>query len=247
MSSLRLLCPLLALVFALSVFADDKPEPEKAAKDKKQAADKLVTAGTLAGKVIDWDVSDKVLTVNVKLSVPDGIDQGAANAIQAKQAELLRLQASPPPRNANEYRDRVTKLANLNREIQQNQAKLYKVKQVDQRFILLVADNAAVRQMELPPTFDDKGFPIKRTAKEKQELRGKDPRLPGYKAEFDDIKVDETVKVVLSRKRDATAETTEKGKPEQKSDTPAEKDPPIRLDKSLQATLVVIGAEEPKK
>ncbi len=239
-SCLRLACPLLALLFTAPAFADDKAEPDKAAKDKKQAADKLVTAGTLTGKVIAWDSSDKVLTLNVKLSIPDGIDQGAANAIQTKQAELLRLQSSPPARNAGEYQNRVNRAATLNREIQQNQAKLYKVKQVDQKFIMTIADNAVVRQLELPPLFDDKGFPIKRSAKEKQELRGTDPRLPGYKAEFDDIKVDETVKVVLARKRDAAPD---QGKP----DKSEEKDPPIRLDKNFQTTMVVIGPEETKK
>src|SRR5207244_2869543 len=112
---------------------------------------------------------------------------------------------------------------------------------------MIVADNAAVRQLELPPAFDDKGFPIKRTAQEKRELRGKDPRLPGYKADFDDIKVDEMVQVTLSRKRDVSADTADKTKTEKKTDKVEEKDPPIRLDKSLQATVVVIGAEEAKK
>jgi hypothetical protein len=248
MARLRLACPLVALVFVVAAFADDtKPDSDKAAKDKKQAADKLVTAGSLYGKVVEWDIPEKLLTLNVKLSVPDGIDQGAANAIQAKQAELARLQVSPPPRNPNEYQNRLNKVATLTREIQQNQAKLYKFKQVDQKFTLVVADNAAVRQMELPTKFDDKGFPVKLTAEEKRELKGNNPRLPGYKADFDAIKADDMVQVTLSRKRDASANTADKTKTEKKTDKVEEKDAPIRLDKNLQATVVVIGAEEAKK
>ncbi|MGH7170150.1 MAG: hypothetical protein ACRELF_01360 [Gemmataceae bacterium] len=61
-------------------------------------------------------------------------------------------------------------------------------------------DDVKVRMVQPPPAFDDKGNPKRYTRKELRELKG-DPKLPGYPAEFSDLKPGQYVQVTLVRKR----------------------------------------------
>ena len=243
---------LLAIILATpAARADDKKTdsdpPTKTDKDKKQAADKLVAAGSMTGKVTDWDKDERVITLDVKLQIPDGIDEGAAEAIGNKQAELIRLQATPiDARNANSVRDRLKQVANIQKDIAQNQAKLYKFKEVNQKFVVNIAENATVRTLELPPVFDEKGNVIRRTAQEMKELRG-DTRLPGYKGELGDLKADQMVRIVIVHNKSTKIDPPSRSdKKSDKPDAPDEK-PPIKLDKSYHATMVVIGTSDDAK
>ena len=58
-------------------------------------------------------------------------------------------------------------------------------------------DDTVVRTEVLADQFDDKGKLKKFTKEELKELKG-DPKLPGYKAEFGDLKQGEMVKVVFA-------------------------------------------------
>jgi hypothetical protein len=64
-------------------------------------------------------------------------------------------------------------------------------------------DDMKVRMLQPPPDFDEKGRPKRYTAKELKELKGPDPKLPGYSADFDSLKPDQIVKVFLARKKPA--------------------------------------------
>jgi hypothetical protein len=58
-----------------------------------------------------------------------------------------------------------------------------------------------VRTYDLPPNYDEKGNPKKYTKEELQKLKGDDPaekKLPGYKADFPDLKVGDYVEVSVS-------------------------------------------------
>lgn len=239
--SLFLLLVLVASGSSLEAMQAGGDKADKAEKDKKQAVDKLVSAGSMTGKVTQWDKDDRLVTLDVKLQVPDGIDDNAAEAIANKQAELIRLQASPAPRDANGLRERLKQVANIQRDIQTNQAKLIKFKEVNQKFAVQIAENASVRLLEVPPVFDDKGNVVKRTPAEMKELRG-DTRLPGYKGEMGDIKMDQMIRISIAR-RTGKVDTSEKTeKKSDKADTGDDK--PIKLDRSYQATLVVIGTSD---
>jgi len=61
-------------------------------------------------------------------------------------------------------------------------------------------DDVKVRILKPPPAFDDKGNPKKYTRKELRELKG-DSKLPGYPAEFSDLKPGQYVQVTLVRKK----------------------------------------------
>ena len=66
----------------------------------------------------------------------------------------------------------------------------------------MTIDDVKIRTENPPVAYDDKGNKKKYTEKELRELKG-DPklRLPGYSAEFNDLKVNQVVEVSLVRKK----------------------------------------------
>src|SRR5947207_12211314 len=60
---------------------------------------------------------------------------------------------------------------------------------------VITTDDVKVRTKNPPVAYDDKGDKKKYTAKELKELRGDDPKLPGYTAEFNDLKQNQVVEV----------------------------------------------------
>ena len=63
-------------------------------------------------------------------------------------------------------------------------------------------DNVMVRRSKLPPQYDDKGNVKPYTDKEKKELRGDDPKIPGYAALWADVQKKQKVKLYLKSKKD---------------------------------------------
>lgn len=79
------------------------------------------------------------------------------------------------------------------------QLKVTKKKNVDVEWQSI--DDVKVRKPNPPPQFDSKGRVKKRyTRKELRELKG-DPKLPGFPAEFSDLKPGQYVQVTLVRKK----------------------------------------------
>lgn len=67
-------------------------------------------------------------------------------------------------------------------------------------YAIIPAEDVTVRRYRLP-TKDEDGKPKTYTDQEKKELKGDDPALIGYTASYDDLKVGQTVRVTLCRKR----------------------------------------------
>src|SRR5262245_20282491 len=65
---------------------------------------------------------------------------------------------------------------------------------------VMTIDDVKIRTEHPPVAYDDKGNKKKYTAKELKELKG-DSKLPGYSAEFNDLKQNQVVKVSLVRKK----------------------------------------------
>ena len=65
---------------------------------------------------------------------------------------------------------------------------------------VMTIDDVKVRTKNPPVQYDDKGNKKKFTSKELKELKG-DPKLPGYSAEFNDLKQNQVVEVSLVRKK----------------------------------------------
>jgi hypothetical protein len=65
---------------------------------------------------------------------------------------------------------------------------------VAQEMELSLAKDVIVRQMNLPPALNDVGKPRQRTAEETKKLKGTG-NLPGYAAEFSQVRADDVVRV----------------------------------------------------
>jgi hypothetical protein len=89
---------------------------------------------------------------------------------------------------------------NAQNQMAQAAAQLYELATVDKEVEWTAADEIKVRMNNPPPQFDDKGRVKRYTAKELRELKGND-RLPGYPAEFSDIKTGQIVQVTLEQKK----------------------------------------------
>jgi hypothetical protein len=66
-----------------------------------------------------------------------------------------------------------------------------------QDFEFDVDDDVAIRRQQPLPAYDDKGQPRKYTTAELKELKGPDASVPGYPADFTDLKPGRTVTLYL--------------------------------------------------
>jgi hypothetical protein len=182
------ICVLLVM-FAAPVFAADD---EKPSKNKKDAADKMVASGQLSGKLMHWGSDSKTITVQVTLQVPN---PGGLQTLANLQVQLADASRDPNPVN------RAKRVADVERQIalHQNDA----VKNVNHDIEVQPGDDLIVRWKNLPAVLDEKGKPKRLTDKERKELKGDNPKLPGYTASKDDLKNDQLVTIYLSKKKDA--------------------------------------------
>jgi hypothetical protein len=170
--------------FAADDDADTKTKPD--APDKKQA-DKLIKSGkSFVGKLVKVDGAKHVLTVEVTYKAAKQDPQVAQNLARLQ----LRMVEAQRNRNAIE---RARQLSQIQIDIDKNTRNLYK--DTSQKIDLDAPDEMKVRTMVLPVELDDKGKPRKLTEKEKRDLKGPDPNLPGYLGDFDSLKPDQTVNV----------------------------------------------------
>jgi hypothetical protein len=105
---------------------------------------------------------------------------------------------------------------------------------------LYAADNLKVRRLNPPLEFDEKGRVKRYTRKELQDLKGPDPKLLGYEADFDSLKPDQVVRVTLARKKQAGQRP--EPKPRGKGKEKGEPDDPPEPEKP-QVTMVLILRE----
>ena len=79
-----------------------------------------------------------------------------------------------------------------------------------QDFEFDVDDDVAIRLQQPPPAFDDKGQPRKYTTAELKELKGPDANVPGYPADFTDLKPGRTVTLHLVQRNEVSNRKTER-------------------------------------
>src|SRR5439155_7212652 len=121
---------------------------------------------------------------------------------------------------AQRHRNPVERIAQSNRiQLDIEKAKLNLYKDETQKIEFDAPDNMKLRTLVLPIEVDEKGKPRKLTDKEKRELKGPDPTLPGYTGDFDSLKVDQTVQVYVakqppkSKTKDSDADSTDSTRP----------------------------------
>jgi hypothetical protein len=194
---------LLALaVLTLPLLAADPPDKGKKTTAKKDAetpqnTEKMIKTGQVIGKIMAIVESKKTIRLQVQMPVPN------VNAINALAQAQFNLQSAMARGDRNG-------VFNAQRSIMQHQANLITYQPKDYEFQAI--DDIKVRLNNPPVQFDDKGRPKKYTAKELKELKGNDPKLPGYQGEFGDLKQDQIVQVTLVKKKDAPRQPVKKGK-----------------------------------
>jgi len=176
--------------------------PVQAQKKKKDAdkdldtktTEKMVKAGVLVGKVAAVYEDSRKIRLSVTIQVPK-LNTGALTSMQQAQQAMMtaRLQGN--------YQGMIQ----AQQQMQQAQRTLYTVDTKTQDIEVEARDDVIVRTAKPKADFDDKGKVKKLTRAELKALKGPNPKLPGYKAEFGDVSTDQYIQVTLVRKKGAAA------------------------------------------
>jgi len=216
----------LLMVFSSALAEQDAPAAKDtstksdSSKDKKAAKPKPITAKPhFPAKLIQVEGAQRYLTVQVTQKIPQQNLQAAANLANLR-GQLLTT------RDPNQIR-------NISNDIARNQQNLVTYKDDVQKLEIEAPDDMKVRTRILPVEYDDNGKVRELTEKEKKELRGPDPSLPGYTADFDSLKPDQMVEVYLAKQ-----DPSSNPKPKDKKGTG---DQP-----RLKALMIVINSEPVK-
>lgn len=162
-------------------FRQFEDDPETAYKKMLQKSPKVDRATVVA------IVEDKK---SLRLRVPIRYVRVNAGQVQSYlNAQVSMMQAS----NAQG-------VLNAQSQMAQAAAQIYEIATEDREVEWTAADDLKVRMYNPPPQFDDKGRVKRYTPKELRELKGND-KLPGYPAEFSDIKSGQIVQVTLLQKK----------------------------------------------
>jgi hypothetical protein len=223
---------------AVPAFAADKAKDKADAKkdvEKGITSEKMYRAGQLAGKILTVVESKKSLRLQVTLQYPK-LNQGALNSLVQAQANMQQAMLN------RDYNARLQGIANAQRQMLQAQATLYTMESKTQDVELQTTDEVKVRLAQPPQKFDDKGQVKKHTAKELKELKGPDPKLPGYTAEFSDLREGQIVTVTLVKKKDAPARLPPR-KPIKDPKEAKDVDADLLLENLPQISMILIVAE----
>lgn len=224
----------IAFTSTFTAAAQDKKDLDKKVEKKDEKKDdKVVKAGDFTGTIITLG-ENKELTVKVTLKYMEP----NASAFQNHQNYMRR--AVEISRNQNPF-ERQRQMAQLQIDIANNQRNMYTAKEVHKDIPLQPSENLVIRAMHPPLAFDDKGNPRKYTDKELKEMKG-EGNLPGYKADWDQLRTGQIVSVSYGRKKDAPG--VQKGKDLDKDRELERK--LLESDKPI-AMMIVIVAEQGNK
>jgi hypothetical protein len=206
----------LAAVLLLSVllWPAGPANAQKAKKDDEpKNTTKAIKGGTLVGKVTNVDEGHKIrLDITYPVTT---IDNGALQQVNQAQQRLVQAQYQLRlARDINGLNQARQQMAQAQQQLQQAQARVYKTEMKNKELYVQAIDDVVVRSSKPIPRFDDKGELKKKfTRAELKELRG-NGKLPGYKANYEDVQVDQIVQVTLVKKKGAKPVRPKKGKPE---------------------------------
>jgi hypothetical protein len=190
-----------------------KPKEDQATKDDYKAAEGLKE---IEGDLTDIEPSTMHLTVKVAYGylVPNPQYRPNNNATNRYVRQMNRLMQQQ--QQAMNIQNPIRRLQKLQQLAAQGQAlqltppvgpSPYQMATAYKDFAAEVPEAVVVRRLNLPMEYDEKGNVKEYSDKEKKELRGKDPKMPGYAAKWDDVQIGQKVKLYLGKKKAA-----EKGK-----------------------------------
>ncbi|MGH7170098.1 MAG: hypothetical protein ACRELG_07470 [Gemmataceae bacterium] len=208
--------------------------PSAATSADKHVADKparprYVPVGTLRGTVKSVDASASALTLRAHIQRLEPDVQAQKNYLdRLRQLTIRRQQIAMNP-NPGQAQQQYQQLVRDVQNLQQSRKNLYRVKTVEEDVNLTLAEDVKVRATQPGSTFDDKGNVKQYTPEELKELKGPDPKLPGFRAELTDLQAGQEVLVQVVRPRPVGRKPPSRGV----KTTPA----PVKLI----VTLVLIG------
>jgi hypothetical protein len=176
-----------------------KDEPAKKDEDKKAAMSKLPPR---KGKLKQHETDPEAAYKKMLMKSPK-VTATVMAVVEDKKALRLKITVPYVKINAgalnNYYNAQIS--GNIQQMVQaQNQ--IYQLATTDKEVEWTASDDFKARRAHPPAQFDDKGRPKRYTRKELQELKGND-KLPGFAAEFSDIKTGQIVTVTLLAKKAA--------------------------------------------
>jgi hypothetical protein len=190
-----------------------KDKPAASAPATPKEAEALARADNVIGTLVRTGGTDRTLTLRIeyqKLEPREGGGKGAGrNPIHRQQQQILRT-TNPLQRALQMQR----LLAQIEREQLQALRNQFHVVTEHKDFDLQAAKDATVRFLNPPMEYDDKGYPKKYTPEELKKLKGTNPNLPGYEADFEKLKIGDNVRVTFKKPQ------LNKDKDKDKDDTP---------------------------
>jgi hypothetical protein len=177
----------------------DKGEPAKTdTKKAKEKKEKFEWGQKFDGKLTKLEGSTKNFTVQVTSMIPD--PQKVQDNLNHYNQRIAEIRGD---KNLQSQRKR---LYDLQVDMAKRQANSYKkvTKDVD----LQGDDKMKVRIAQPPTEYDDKGNAKKLTKAELKALKGPDPNLPGYSAEYEQLKTGQVVTVYLPKQKQQTKTKT---------------------------------------
>jgi hypothetical protein len=124
-------------------------------------------------------------------------------------------------------------------------AVLYRAETKHQDIEVSTTDDVKVRNSSPPEAFDEKGKARRLTSKELKEAKGSDTRLPGYQADFSNLREEQIVTVTLVKGKDKDKDK-EQPKAKATGNGKKDKDADALLGDNLpQASLILIVADPP--
>jgi hypothetical protein len=224
--------------------------PLQSADPKKELTEdemreKLLAKPFLEGKLVDVETKadDKTFTLKVVWQVKTPNVEGAKKFRQV--ARGLQQRGANARKSGNK-----AEFDKARDEYLAAEAACYDVVETPLDFHLLATADFKVRRLELPekdPGAD--GKPGRYTEKEKNELKGNDPKLPGYKADLKDLDEGSIVRVYLDKPKKPTGAAPGKDKPADKEKT-ADKEKPKEKEGDAAETVypvsVIVLLPEPK-
>src|SRR5262245_32858806 len=177
--------------------------PLAAAEEKKEkdpeTLDKMIAAGTLVGKILQFKETNKEfkLQVEVGVAVPNAYHVKEVARIQA--AALSDTRIRDPIKRQIRLQERAVELA-------YHQARTVDIKRRTEMVDLVGSENMRVRVSDPPKKYDDKGSILKLTKKDLDDLKGPDKKMPGYMGELAHVQKGQIVQVSLAKKKTPAAE-----------------------------------------
>jgi len=228
-----------ALLLPSEALAQKKKKPidkEKSAPAEKKDYETLIKLKEAKVKVVDLDDAAKVVTVRLEYQHYQ-LKKGAESKMNLSQSEkndyhhIMTYKHWTPAHRAQRLQEFYTHL-------QKKYANLFDVKTDRKDFDLDAIDKIVVRWKELPTEYDEKGNVKEYTPKELKERRGKDSKVPGYSAEWADLRVGQEVQVYVTTPK-KKAKTTTKEPAKDKKDEPVKdkKDEPAKDKKDDSAKI----------